>query len=109
NALGGRAFLYGYSSGALLALHAAANGIPLNGMVLMEPPLQDGLPEGPDPLTEELDGLVMAGRHKDAVEHFNAAIGVPREIIDGMRETDRWRRMVGVAPTLVYDCRLSDA
>ncbi len=109
DALGGRAFVYGYSSGALLALHAAAHGVPLAGMVLMEPPLQEGAQEGPDPLTGQLDELVKAGRHEDAVEHFHAAVGLPEVMIDGMRGTDRWTRMIGIAPTLVYDCRLSDA
>jgi pimeloyl-ACP methyl ester carboxylesterase len=107
--LGGQAFAYGYSSGALLALHAAARGIRLAGLVLMEPPLQEGAHEGSDPLTEELADLVSAGRHEDAVAHFHAAIGVPEEMVEGMRGTDRWERMVGIAPTLVYDCRLSDA
>jgi pimeloyl-ACP methyl ester carboxylesterase len=109
DAVGGEAFAYGYSSGALLAVHAAARGVRLDGLVLMEPPLQDGADEGPDPLTEELDDLVRNGRHEEAVTRFHAAIGVPDEMIDGMRGTDRWARMVGVAPTLVYDCRLSDA
>ncbi|MGL4236305.1 alpha/beta fold hydrolase [Tabrizicola sp.] len=109
DAIGGRAFAYGYSSGALLALHAAARGVPLGGLILMEPPLQDGAQEGPDPLTKELADLVRAGRNGDAVAHFHASIGVPEEMVTGMRGTDRWTRMVGIAPTLVYDCRLSDA
>ena len=75
----------------------------------MEPPLQDGAQEGPDPLTEELADLVRAGRNADAVAHFHAAIGVPDEMVAEMRGTDRWTRMIAIAPTLVYDCRLSDA
>lgn len=109
DAIGGLVFAYGYSSGALLALHAAARGVPLGGLVLMEPPLQDGAQEGPDPLTRELADLIRAGRNADAVAHFHAAIGVPDEMVAGMRGTDRWTRMVGIAPTLVYDCCLSDA
>lgn len=109
NALGGHAFAYGYSSGALLAVHAAARGLRLAGLVLMEPPLQEGAQDGPDPLTEELADLVRAGRHEEVVAHFHAAIGVPEKMVEEMRGTDRWARMVGIAPTLVYDCRLSDA
>lgn len=109
DATGGQAFAYGYSSGALLALHAAARGVQLTGLVLMEPPLQDTAATGPDPLTEELADLIRAGRNEDAVAHFHAAIGVPEDMIDSLRGTDRWSRMVGIAPTLVYDCRLSDA
>jgi pimeloyl-ACP methyl ester carboxylesterase len=108
-AMGGPAFVYGYSSGALLALHAAARGVPLAGMVLMEPPLQDGAVQGPDPLTGELDALIRARRNAEAVALFHASIGVPDEMIEDLRGTDRWARMVAIAPTLVYDCRLSDA
>jgi pimeloyl-ACP methyl ester carboxylesterase len=109
DALGGKAFAYGYSSGALLALHAAARGVPLGGLVLMEPPLQDGTEAAPDPLTGELAEMIERGRHADAVAHFHAAIGVPDDMVEGMRGTERWERIVGIAPTLVYDCRLSDA
>lgn len=108
-AIGGTPLVYGYSSGALLALHAAAAGSAMSGLVLMEPPLQPEDQQGPDPLTAQLDELATAGRYEEAVELFHTAIGVPHEIIDDMRSTERWRRMVGVAPTLVYDCRLSDA
>jgi pimeloyl-ACP methyl ester carboxylesterase len=109
DAIGGRAFAYGYSSGALLALYAAARGVPLAGLALMEPPLQADAAPRPDPLTEELAELIRAGRDEEAVAHFHAAIGVPEEMIAEMRRSDRWARIVGIAPTLVYDCRLSDA
>jgi hypothetical protein len=33
-------FLYGYSSGALLAIHAAASGLPVARMALLEPPIE---------------------------------------------------------------------
>ena len=108
-AVGGQAFVYGYSSGALVALHTAAAKVPIVGMVLLEPPLQQEAKAGPDPLTEELVALVQAGRPEDAVAHFHAAIGVPQEMVDEMRGGEAWAKMVGIAPTLVYDCMLSDA
>ncbi|MBL0935448.1 MAG: alpha/beta hydrolase [Rhizobiaceae bacterium] len=107
-AAGGPVFAYGYSSGALLALHAAASGVPLAAMVLLEPPLRDEKHFGPDPLTGELNKLVTVGRNEEAVALFHAAIGVPQELIDGMRTTERWAMMVAVAPSLVHDCMLSD-
>jgi pimeloyl-ACP methyl ester carboxylesterase len=106
---GGHAFLYGYSSGALLALHAAAKGASIDSLVLLEPPLQDEGATRPDPLTGQLAELVAAGRNGDAVEHFHSAIGVPQEMIEEMRGTDRWSRMTRIAHTLIYDCRFSDA
>ena len=56
---GGRASLYGYSSGALLALHAAAREVAIDRMVLLEPPLQEDDAVRPDPLT---GGARRAGR-----------------------------------------------
>jgi pimeloyl-ACP methyl ester carboxylesterase len=106
---GGHAFLYGYSSGALLALHAAAKGAAVDRLVLLEPPLQEEGQTRPDPLTGQLAELIAAGRNGDAVEHFHSAIGVPQEMIEGMRDTDTWSKMTRIAHTLVYDCMLSDA
>jgi pimeloyl-ACP methyl ester carboxylesterase len=108
-AAGGGAAVYGYSSGALLALLAAAAGLPIRRMGLLEPPLQEDDAVRPDPLTIELRDLVAAGRNDEAVERFHRAIGVPDEVVDGMRGTAAFEAMSSIAPTLVYDCRLSDA
>jgi pimeloyl-ACP methyl ester carboxylesterase len=109
DAAGGQAAVYGYSSGALLALHAAAAGLPIRRMALLEPPLPEDDAVRPDPLTIELADLIAAGRNDDAVDRFHRAIGVPDEVIDGMRGTAAFEAMSSIAPTLVYDCRLSDA
>ena len=42
---GGSAHVYGYSSGALVAMHAAAQGVPIRRLALLEPPLPE---EGSD-------------------------------------------------------------
>jgi pimeloyl-ACP methyl ester carboxylesterase len=105
---GGSAHLYGYSSGALLALRAAAGGVPIGRLALLEPPLQDHGAGEPDPLTAELAELVGAGRSGDAVEHFHRSIGVPTEFVASMRASPEWARMESVAHTLVYDCTISD-
>jgi pimeloyl-ACP methyl ester carboxylesterase len=104
---GGAAHLYGFSSGALLAMHAAASGLAVGRLALLEPPLQDG--PAPDPLTGELAELVAAGRRDDAVERFLRGIGVPGEVVAGMKADASWASMAAIAPTLVYDCVLSDA
>ena len=105
---GGGTSAYGYSSGALLALQAAAHGVPLTRLALLEPPLQEDGAVAPDPLTAELAELVAAGRRSDAVEHFQQSIGVPTELIDEMRGTPQWASMESVAHTLVYDCTIID-
>lgn len=108
-AAGGSAHLYGYSSGALLAMHAAAQGLPVGRLALLEPPLQDeDDPEGAE-LTRELAELVAAGRRGDAVARFHESIGVPPEFVAEMRSAPSWQKMESIAHTLVYDCLLSDA
>jgi pimeloyl-ACP methyl ester carboxylesterase len=106
---GGRAHVYGYSSGALLAVFAAAHGLPIDRLAVLEPPLREEGVETPDPLTQELEELVGAGRNGEAVEHFHRSIGVPDEFVAGMRSTPEFAKMEAVAHTLVYDCVLSDS
>jgi pimeloyl-ACP methyl ester carboxylesterase len=107
---GGSAVLYGYSSGALLGLWAAAGGLSVTRMALLEPPLQDDNPDGAETaFTGDLAALVEAGRPADAVKAFHEGTGVPPEFIGQMEADPSWAKMVSVAHTLVYDCRISDA
>jgi pimeloyl-ACP methyl ester carboxylesterase len=106
---GGSAYVYGFSSGALLGLHAAAAGLAVPRLALLEPPLDDDETAAPNALTAELAELIGADRRSDAVEHFQISIGVPDEIIEQFRDTPAWTAMESVAPTLVYDCLISEA
>jgi pimeloyl-ACP methyl ester carboxylesterase len=106
-AAGGPASVYGFSSGGLLALHAAAAGAPIERLALMEPPVR---PEGEPPetaFTARVTALIAAGRRAEAAETFLRAIGVPDEAIAGMAPVRP--AFDAVAHTLVYDCELSDA
>lgn len=40
--------------------------------------------------------------------HFNKSIGVPEEMIAGLRESPAWPGLEALAHTLVYDCIVSD-
>jgi pimeloyl-ACP methyl ester carboxylesterase len=107
DAAGGSAFVYGFSSGALLALHAAAAGAPIRKLALFEPPVR-GEGEPPETaFTEEIAALVSSGRRAVAVDHFLSAIGVPAEIIEQMAPVRP--AIEAVAHTLVYDCEISNA
>ncbi|MCW3845155.1 alpha/beta hydrolase [Micromonospora yasonensis] len=102
---GGPAFLYGLSSGAILAAYAAAERLPVAGLALFEPPFRPG-PHGvlnPE-LSVRLTELVAAGRRGDAVELFlTDAVGVPPAGVAGMRGAPVWPWMEGLAHTLAYD------
>jgi pimeloyl-ACP methyl ester carboxylesterase len=106
---GGSAFVYGVSSGALLALQAAASGLAIPRLALFEPPIGSDEDASADAdFTRELADLVAAGRRDDAVERFHLGIGVPPEVVAQMAPQTR-SALEAVAHTLVYDCVISDA
>lgn len=89
DAHGGRAALFGFSSGAVLALEAAD---ALNGKVsevaLYEPPfiLDDSRPPLPADYVERLGASLEAGDRGQAVELFmTEAVGIPAEYVEGMK------------------------
>jgi pimeloyl-ACP methyl ester carboxylesterase len=106
---GGNAAVFGYSSGANLALQAAAHGLAITKLALYEPPfVVDGShPRPPAELPVQLAELISAGRRGDAVELFQTkAIGCPRRwsLSCGRRPSGTvWRP----SPTpLVYDATI---
>jgi pimeloyl-ACP methyl ester carboxylesterase len=106
---GGSAFVYAFSSGGLLALHAAAGGLAIPKLALFEPPVEPNQrATGESAFTAELAELVAAGRRREAVEFFHRGIGVPDEIMEQMTPPV-WAALEAVAHTLVYDCRISEA
>jgi pimeloyl-ACP methyl ester carboxylesterase len=107
---GGSAFLYAFSSGGLLALHAAMAGLPIARMALLEPPIELQEDRSAQRLfTTELSNLLAAGEPDRAVEFYLTGIGVPDEIVASMRGSASWSAMASVAPTLVYDSLISEA
>ena len=102
--VGGSAFVYGFSSGAVLALLAAAGGLAIPRVALLEPPLRVG--GEPRPGTDRgarVAKLVVLGRREEAFELWMKSIGVPAEIITAMRDDPSWPARTAVAHTLVYD------
>jgi pimeloyl-ACP methyl ester carboxylesterase len=105
---GGTAAVFGNSSGAVLALHAAAAGLPVTKLALWEPPFMVD-PDAPRRQREyagELTKLLDAGRRGDAMELFMKTIGLPEAMIAGMRNSPMWPEMDAIAPTLAYDAAI---
>jgi pimeloyl-ACP methyl ester carboxylesterase len=103
-AAGGSAFVYGFSSGANLALLAAERGLAIAKVAMLEPPLQVGdEPRSGSDLGAQVAKLVVLGRREEAFERWVRGIGVPAEIIAGMRQDPSWPARTAVAHTLVYD------
>ncbi|MGI5152184.1 alpha/beta fold hydrolase [Plantactinospora sp. CA-294935] len=106
---GAPATVFGWSSGAVLALDAAAAGLPISRLVLFEPPfvVDDSRPPLPADYVRRLDAAVADGRPGDAAELFlTAAAGMPAEAVEGIRQSDFWPVMEAVAPTIAYDGRI---
>ncbi len=102
-AAGGAAAVYGHSSGAGLALQAAAAGLPVTRLVLHEPPYgpdDAASVQGARALAEAVQTAVADGRRADAVALFLDAAGVPPAAVEAARADPR---LCGLAPTMPYD------
>src|SRR5215207_7139059 len=104
-AAGGSAYVCGLSSGAVLALDAAARGLPITALALYEPPfiVDDTRPPAPDDYVEQLNTLVASNRRADAVRLFMRHVGMPAPLVSLMRFMPAWRKLKRVAHTLPYD------
>lgn len=111
DAHGGHASLVGASSGAVLALDAAAS-LPdkVEAVVAFEPPVivDDRRAPVPGNFADRLQQLVDEGRGSDVVREFNrVALGASSFMIHAMRlMVGPWRTMVAMSQTAVYDTRL---
>jgi pimeloyl-ACP methyl ester carboxylesterase len=106
---GGSAAVFGYSSGANLALRAAAQGVPISKLALYEPPfvVDEDHPRPPRDLARQLAELVAAGRRGDAVELYQtAAIGMPEPVVAQLRQAPFRPALEAIAHTLVYDATI---
>ena len=103
---GGSAYLYGVSSGGMLAL-AAANKLTtkITKLAIYEPPfiVDDGHPPLPADYVQQVNRFVANNRRGDAVALFMKVVGVPEEVIPQMRSMPVWPELERVAHTLAYD------
>jgi pimeloyl-ACP methyl ester carboxylesterase len=104
NAVGAPAFVFGFSSSAVLALLAADRGLPIPKLVLLEPPLEEYDEAQPASTLEmEIADLVAKGQRREAHLHFNRSIGVPEEIMEQEHANSNWDELEAMAHTMVYD------
>lgn len=103
-AAGGAAAVYGHSSGAALALHAAAADIGVTRLVMHDAPYSPpGAEQRARDWHESLLTTLADGRRGDAIAMFLAMVGMPDQELAGLREGSAWPAMEAVAPTLAYD------
>jgi len=109
---GGYAHVWGLSSGGILALQAAAAGLPIRRLAIQEPPLvvnpADRRP--PADMRQRVSELIDAGQRGEAVRYVMVdGMGAPSfvpallHLMPGV-----WKRLTAVAHTLPYDAQLVD-
>ena len=107
---GDEAHVFGMSSGAVLAVEAAARGVPVSKLVMYEPPLRvtaDGPPPQPD-YVEKIEGILRDGEPGDAMAYFMTMVGQPEEEVAAFRQTPVFAAFQAVEHTLAYDGRIME-
>ena len=106
DAVGGRASLYGVSSGGALVLEAALRlGNKVEKIAIYEVPYNDE-PAAQQAWTEyvrSLGELLASDRKGDAVALFMRLVGASEQDVEGMRSSPMFAALESVAPTLAYD------
>jgi pimeloyl-ACP methyl ester carboxylesterase len=107
---GGSAYVWGFSSGAVLALEAAASGLNITKLVVHEPPfVVDGSDRRPPAdFAARLTELIASGRRGDAVKYMmTKGMGAPAIAVTAMRLMPGvMPKLKAVANTLPYDAML---
>lgn len=96
-------FVFGDSSGGALAIEAAAAGVGVRKIAVFEVPFTEGPTSA---FANELSDLVASGDHGEAVARFLKLMGVPTDVVEGMKQGPYWSHMEAFAETLPIDVRL---
>jgi pimeloyl-ACP methyl ester carboxylesterase len=101
---GGAAFVWGTSSGAVLALEAANRLSGIKRLALYEAPfIVDGSRSTTEGDWVRIGEAVAADRRSDALQLFLKMVGAPAFFIAVMRLMPVWSKLKAVAHTLPYD------
>jgi pimeloyl-ACP methyl ester carboxylesterase len=104
------AFVYGHSSGGILALRSAASGVAMRRLAVNEPPfiLPDIRPLLAPDATARLELLLDSGNREGALRLFLLEqIGLPEAAVEQLSSSPAWPRMIALAHTAAYDSRLA--
>jgi len=107
-AAGGSPYVWATSSGAALALEAAAAGVPMRMLAAHEPPYMVGehMAKFDDDYERNVTRLVREDKRSEAVACFMRTVGVPAPVVWVMRLMPFWKKMLAVAHTLPYDAAI---
>ncbi len=113
DASGGSAFLFGSSSGSVLALDAAAHlGSKVKKLYMFEPPfiIDSSRPPLDETLAAAIDRQIASGNREEAVRlFFTKGMGIPSFGVTMMRFLmPGWSKMCAMAHTIPYDLSILD-
>lgn len=111
-AAGGSASVFGYSSGAILALEAVSSGLEVDRLFLYEPPFRvgNGAPPLATDLPDRLQRLLEEGKPGEVVATFQTeGIGLPAEVVRNLRQSPMWPQLEAMAQSVVYDATICQA
>lgn len=105
-ASGGKAYLYGISSGAALAVRAASalGSDKVPKLAVYEPPYStsDEEIQGFFSYRDHVIELLKSGKRGEALEAFLGDF-IPPEEMDAMKQSPDWPLLEAIAPTLAYE------
>jgi pimeloyl-ACP methyl ester carboxylesterase len=109
---GGHAHVWGLSSGAVLALDAAAAGLPIVRLAVQEPPfvVDPADRQPPADLLKRVTALTDSDQRGAAVSYFMVdGMGAPSFVPVMLRLMPKtWKALKAVAHTLPYDAKIMD-
>lgn len=104
--VGAPVYLYGFSSGSVLTIKAAAAlGDKVTKVAVLEPPLNPDDEASKQEFlafSTHMTQLLKEGKNSDAVAFFLEGM-LPPDMLEEMKQTPDWKLMEAVAPTLAYD------
>lgn len=107
---GGTAYVYGHSSGAVLALEAALRlGGKVRKVAMYDAPYVHDEQEKVEyhQLSQTVQKLLDDGNNAEAMRTFLKGIGMPRAFVWLLPLFPGWQKMKAIAPTLAYDIALT--
>lgn len=108
---GGSAYLYGHSSGAVLALEASlALSEKIKGIVVYDASYVSTDKEYTEyqKTKESVKNLLKQDNNSKALKYFLTEIGMPKAFIFLLKLMPGWKTMKQLAPTLMYDIVLTE-
>lgn len=110
DAMGGSAFVYGHSSGAVVGLEAAlALGSKVAGLAVYDTPYvhDEAARVSYAEVGAKVLGHLAKGENAQALQAFLLGIGVPKPFVWLLPMFPGWKTLKALAPTLAYDIELT--